>query len=81
MLKNEQHLNIDESFDHISLSKSKCWYLDNCLHFLKRAVPLFVGLFIPGKPFQNSAMKQSSLLGPFVSISQLVAILKAVFVK
>ncbi len=23
------------------LSKSKCWYSNNCLHFLKRAVPLF----------------------------------------
>ncbi len=25
----------------MSLSKSKCWYLNNCLQFLKRAVPLF----------------------------------------
>ncbi len=24
----------------MSLSKSKCWYSNNCLHFLKRAVPL-----------------------------------------
>jgi hypothetical protein len=22
------------------LSKSKCWYSNNCLHFLKRAVPI-----------------------------------------
>jgi hypothetical protein len=37
--KNEQHLNIDQNFDHqMSLSKSKCWYLNNCLHFLKGAV-------------------------------------------
>ena len=39
-LKNEQHLNIDYNFDHqLSLSKSKCWYSNSCLHFLKRAVP------------------------------------------
>ncbi len=24
----------------MSLSKSKCWYSNNCLHFLKRSVPL-----------------------------------------
>ncbi len=24
----------------MSLSKSKCWYSNNCLQFLKRAVPL-----------------------------------------
>ncbi len=24
----------------MSLSKSKCWYLNNCLHFLNRTVPL-----------------------------------------
>ncbi len=24
----------------MSLSKSKCWYSNNCLHFLKCAVPL-----------------------------------------
>ncbi len=23
----------------MSLSKSKCWYSNNCLHYLKRAVP------------------------------------------
>ncbi len=39
--KNAQHLNTDYNFDHhMSLSKSKCWYSNNCLHFLKRAVPL-----------------------------------------
>jgi hypothetical protein len=26
----------------VSLSKSKCWYSNNCLHFLKRAVPLAI---------------------------------------
>jgi hypothetical protein len=32
---------MDPNFDHqMSLSKSKCWYSNNCLHFLKRAVPL-----------------------------------------
>ncbi len=25
----------------MSLSKSKCWYSNNCLHFLKCAVPLY----------------------------------------
>ncbi len=38
--KNEQHLNIDQNFDHqMSLSKSKYWYSHNCLHFFKHAVP------------------------------------------
>ncbi len=28
-------LNTDQNFDHqMSLSKSKCWYSNNCLHFL-----------------------------------------------
>jgi len=41
VLKNEQHLNIDYNFNHqMSLSKSKCLYSNNCLQFLKRAVPL-----------------------------------------
>ena len=32
---------MDYNFDHqMSLSKSKCWYSNNCLHFLKGAVPL-----------------------------------------
>ncbi len=26
----------------MSLSKSRCWYLNSCLHFLKHAVPLLV---------------------------------------
>jgi hypothetical protein len=26
----------------MSLSKSKCWHSNNCLHFLKHAVPLIV---------------------------------------
>ena len=31
---------MDQNFDHqMSLSKSKCWYSNNCLHFLKCAVP------------------------------------------
>jgi hypothetical protein len=39
--KIEQHLNIiDLNFDReMSLSKSKCWYSKNSLHFLKCAVP------------------------------------------
>ncbi len=38
---NEQNLNIDLNLDHqMSLSKSKCWYSNKCIHFLKRAVPL-----------------------------------------
>ncbi len=32
--KMNQHLNIDYNFDHqMSLSKNKCWYSSNCLHF------------------------------------------------
>jgi hypothetical protein len=39
--KNEQQLNIDSNFDNqVSLSKSKCGYSNNCLHFFKRVVPL-----------------------------------------
>ncbi len=38
--KNE--LNMDLNFDHqMSLSKSKSWFSNNCLQFLKRAVPLY----------------------------------------
>jgi hypothetical protein len=37
----EQHLNKDNNFTHqMSLNKSKCWYSNNCLQFLKRADPL-----------------------------------------
>jgi hypothetical protein len=50
--KMKQHLNIDLNFDHqMSLSKSKCWCSNNCLHFLKRAVPLNILL---GQIFQGS---------------------------
>jgi hypothetical protein len=39
--KNELDSNINLNFDpQMSLSKSKCWYLNNCLIFLKHAVPL-----------------------------------------
>ncbi len=39
--KNEQPLNIVQNFDHqMSLNKRKCWYSNNCLHFLKPALPL-----------------------------------------
>ena len=35
VLRNEQHLNKDQNFDHqMSLSKSKCWHSNNSLHFL-----------------------------------------------
>jgi len=38
---NVQHLNIGYNFDHqMFLSKSKCGYSNNCLHFLNIAVPL-----------------------------------------
>ncbi len=34
-------INIDWNFDHqISLSKGKCWYSNNYLHFLKHVGPL-----------------------------------------
>jgi len=43
VLKNEQHLNVDLNFDHqMYLSKSKYWYSNNYLHFLKCIVPLWV---------------------------------------
>jgi len=50
-VKNEQHFNMDYNFDHqMSPSKSKCWYSNNCLQFLKRAVPLkrLIGLQLLG---------------------------------
>ncbi len=35
-LKNEHNLNMDQNFNHqMSLSKSKCLYLNNCLHFFQ----------------------------------------------
>ena len=38
---NEQHLNIDDNFDHLmSLSKRKFWYYNNYLHFSKCVVLL-----------------------------------------
>jgi hypothetical protein len=38
--KKEQHLNTDWNFDHqMSLSKSKSWYSNSCLHFSERCVP------------------------------------------
>jgi hypothetical protein len=34
---------MDSNFDHqMSLSKSKCWYSNNYLHFLECAVPLLI---------------------------------------
>ncbi len=32
----------------MSLSKSKCWYSNNCLHFLKCAVPIIIGTKLIG---------------------------------
>jgi len=41
VLKNEQHLITECNVYHqMSLSKSKCWYSNYCLQFLKCAVPL-----------------------------------------
>jgi hypothetical protein len=41
VLKYEQNVTIDLNFEYqMSLSKRKCWYFDNCLHFLKCGVPL-----------------------------------------
>jgi hypothetical protein len=41
VLKNEQHLKINQNFDHqMYLSKRKCWDSNNCLHFLRHALPL-----------------------------------------
>ncbi len=35
-VKNELHLIIDLNVDHqMFLSKSKCWFSNNCLHYLK----------------------------------------------
>jgi hypothetical protein len=51
--KNELHLNVDLNFDpQMSLSKGKSWYSNNCLHFLKCAVPLksFIRLSFDQRP-------------------------------
>ncbi len=41
MLKNEQHLNVDQNFDpQMSLSKSKCWLFKQLFTFFKCAVRL-----------------------------------------
>ncbi len=51
VLKNEQHFNIEQNFDHqMSLSKSKCLYSNICLHFLKHQ-PCYE------KGFQNQKSK------------------------
>ncbi len=45
--KNEQHLNIALNFGHqIFLGKSKCWYSNNSLHFLKHTVPLSIFIYL-----------------------------------
>ncbi len=45
-LKNELNLNMDFSFDHqMSLRKSKCLYSNNCLCFLRHAVPFAMSHF------------------------------------
>jgi hypothetical protein len=36
----------------MSLSKSKCWYSNNCLHFVKRTVPL-VGYYSASNSIKN----------------------------
>ncbi len=57
----------------MSLSKSKCWYTNNCLHFLKRAVPLIksieeIGIQHPGsngwtkQQFQLAYQQQSHMV-------------------
>ncbi len=47
--KNEQHSNLDYSFHHqMSLSKSKRWYSNNCLHFLKGPVLLTLCVVLAG---------------------------------
>jgi hypothetical protein len=39
---------MDSNYDpQMYLSKSKCWYSNNCLHFLKHAVPFIIGHFSP----------------------------------
>jgi hypothetical protein len=56
VLKIEQHLNIDYIFDHqMSLCKGKCWYSNNCLQFLKHAVPLVLAIDIDS--IQNRLLK------------------------
>jgi hypothetical protein len=42
--KIEKYFNIEYNFDH-QISKSKCWYRNNCLHILKRAVTSVFMLF------------------------------------
>ncbi len=64
----------------MSLSKSKRWYTNNCLHFLKRAVPFIFFIVISllnkldrvlynTRPEEIASDKRSSLLGPLVSCS------------
>ncbi len=45
----------------MSLSKSKCWYSNNCLQFLKRAVPLFTGNTSKGD--KEKLLKRPNLVG------------------
>ncbi len=52
---------MDFNFDHqMSLSKSKYLYSNNCLHFLKRAVPLTINISFSS--IKNSPKKLPNLL-------------------
>ncbi len=45
--KNEQRLNVGYNIYHLrSLIKSKCWYSNNCLHFLNPTFPLKLLLLV-----------------------------------
>ncbi len=54
----------------MSLSKSKCWYSNNCLHFVKCAVPLTVTLLVlNSNGLADSSMRQNPTpVGPATDV-------------
>ncbi len=50
----------------MSLSKSKCWYSNSCLHFLKCAVPIDI------KSIQNRLLKVCYVPATSASLNRLL---------
>ncbi len=64
----------------MSLSKSKCWYSDNCLHFLKCAVPLvaLVGGRLAGQKWHYLGASKAKEL-TYLSQQTLLKLIKKCF--
>jgi hypothetical protein len=64
---NEQHFNINWKIDHkMSLSKSKCWYSNNCLHFLKHSVQLIQSFRVRQEPTRVKHIETPYIIGIYL---------------